>query len=318
MADISKIQVPGSATQYNIKDAQARRDIEDVKADLGAHGFTDAQKNALLACFNNVAWKGTDGDDYYQDLYDALYPPATLSYITCAYTQSETVYNTDTLNSLKSDLVVTAHMNDGSTRTVTTYTLSGTLTVGTSTITVSYGGKTVTFTVTVTQAPLYPFENGTHTFATYPHKITVTNGNTATIERSNVNFDCYANISKVSNNGSTANVNTNWFNNDETYFTLHAGETLNITAKIVAMENVASGEKASFPLKDSSHTTVLNISGGDVLLSNMTIGTEYTNSLTASSDIDILSVGIYLGVGSTYKTVFGVEFTADIDGVRII
>ena len=34
MADISKIQVPGSATQYNIKDAQARRDIEDVKADL--------------------------------------------------------------------------------------------------------------------------------------------------------------------------------------------------------------------------------------------------------------------------------------------
>lgn len=36
MADISKIQVPGSATQYNIKDAQARRDIEDVKADLDA------------------------------------------------------------------------------------------------------------------------------------------------------------------------------------------------------------------------------------------------------------------------------------------
>lgn len=34
MADISKIQVPGNATQYNIKDAQARRDIEDVKADL--------------------------------------------------------------------------------------------------------------------------------------------------------------------------------------------------------------------------------------------------------------------------------------------
>ena len=34
MADISKIQVPGSTTQYNIKDAQARRDIEDVKADL--------------------------------------------------------------------------------------------------------------------------------------------------------------------------------------------------------------------------------------------------------------------------------------------
>jgi len=44
MADISKIQVPGSATQYNIKDAQARRDIEDVKADLGALVPTDLAK----------------------------------------------------------------------------------------------------------------------------------------------------------------------------------------------------------------------------------------------------------------------------------
>jgi len=44
MADISKIQVPGSATQYNIKDAQARRDIEDVKADLGA--LTKSQRLA--------------------------------------------------------------------------------------------------------------------------------------------------------------------------------------------------------------------------------------------------------------------------------
>jgi hypothetical protein len=320
IAEVQEVidSIPADYSELSDQVEQNTEDIGGLRADLGAHGFTDAQKNALLACFNNVVWKGTDGDDYYQDLYDALYPPATLSYITCAYTQSGTVYNTDTLDSLKSDLVVTAHMNDGSTRTVTTYTLSGTLTVGTSTITVSYGGKTVTFTVTVTQAPLYPFENGTHTFDTYPHKITVTNGNTATIELSNTNYDCYANISNVSNNGNMANVNTNWFNNDETYFTLHAGETLNITAKIIAIENVASGEKASFPLKDSSHTTVLNISGGDVLLSNMTIGTEYTNSLTASSDIDILSVGLYLGSHSKQKTVFGVEFTADIDGVRII
>lgn len=76
----------------------------------------------------------------------------TLSSISAAYTQSGTVYNTDSLDDLKSDLVVTATYSDSSTVTVssTDYTLSGTLTVGTSTITVSYGGKTDTFTVTVT------------------------------------------------------------------------------------------------------------------------------------------------------------------------
>lgn len=76
---------------------------------------------------------------------------AELSYISAVYTQSGTVYTTDTLDSLKADLVVTAHYSDSTTSTVasTDYTLSGTLTEGTSTITVSYEGKTTTFSVTV-------------------------------------------------------------------------------------------------------------------------------------------------------------------------
>ena len=75
--------------------------------------------------------------------------------ISAAYTQSGTVYDTDSLDSLKTDLVVTATYDDTSSATVPAadYTLSGTLTAGTSTITVTYGGKTTTFTVTVTAAP---------------------------------------------------------------------------------------------------------------------------------------------------------------------
>ena len=53
------------------------------------------------------------------------------------------------LNSLKNNLVVTGTYSDNSTATITDYTLSGTLTEGTSTVTVSYNGKTTTFTVTV-------------------------------------------------------------------------------------------------------------------------------------------------------------------------
>ena len=72
--------------------------------------------------------------------------------ITATYTQSGTVYDTDSLDSLKADLVVTANYSGGTSDTVpsTDYTLSGTLTEGTSTITVSYANLTTTFTVTVT------------------------------------------------------------------------------------------------------------------------------------------------------------------------
>lgn len=115
-------------------------------------GLTDDIKQALLQIADKVAYIDEDGQDYYDDLYDALYPPAPpaeLVSISAVYTQSGTVYNTDTLDSLKTDLVVTALYDDQTTATVTEYTLSGTLTVGTSTITVTYGGKTTAFNVTV-------------------------------------------------------------------------------------------------------------------------------------------------------------------------
>lgn len=115
----------------------------------GGSDLTPEVKEALLDCFANVAWDTEDGQQYYDALADALYG---LQSISAFYTQSGTVYDTDSLDLLKADLVVTALYGDGSTQTVPaeSYTLSGTLTEGTSTITVSYGGKTATFTVTVT------------------------------------------------------------------------------------------------------------------------------------------------------------------------
>lgn len=139
-------------TQITAQSLQSQ--IDDLRDEIesGGSGLTDDIKQALLNCFAHVAWIDEDGQDYYDALESALYPPANLTSISCVYTQSGTVYDTDSLDSLKSDLVVTAHYDDSSTRTVTTYTLSGTLTEGTSTITVLYGGQTTTFDVTVTQA----------------------------------------------------------------------------------------------------------------------------------------------------------------------
>jgi hypothetical protein len=128
-------------------------------------GLTEEVKVALLQIAQKVAYTDAHGQDYYDDLYDALYPPATLARIDAVYTQSGTVLTTDTLDSLKADLVVTATYTDQTTEAVTNYTLSGTLSEGTSTITVSYGGKTATFDVDVTEhAPeptVYKLSDGT-------------------------------------------------------------------------------------------------------------------------------------------------------------
>lgn len=75
--------------------------------------------------------------------------------ISAVYTQSGTVYDNDTINSLKANLVVTATWSNSSTTTVASadYTLSGILEATTSTITVTYLGVTTTFTVAVTETP---------------------------------------------------------------------------------------------------------------------------------------------------------------------
>lgn len=141
-------------------------------------GVSDDLKQALLQLANNIAYVDANGQDYYQDLYDALYGSATLSYITAVYTQSGTVYTTDSLNSLKSDLVVTAHYSDSTTSTVTNYTLSGTLTAGTSVITVTYQGKTTTFNVTVTATPsTYTITNNLTSVTNSNNATTITEGN---------------------------------------------------------------------------------------------------------------------------------------------
>lgn len=122
--------------------------LAGVKA---GQGLTEEIKTALLTIARKVAYIDEHGQTYYDALYNALYPPATLLSISAVFAQgSNVVYDTDTLDSLKQYLTVTGEYDDGTSREVTTYTLSGTLVEGTSIITVTASGRTDTFTVTVT------------------------------------------------------------------------------------------------------------------------------------------------------------------------
>lgn len=109
-------------------------------------------KQALLNCFQHVAW--LDGQNYYNALEAALNDTEVIS-ISAVFTQGSTViYNTDSLDSLKQYLVVTATYDDSTTADVTAMcTLSGELDIGTSTISVAYDGQSATFNVTVTADP---------------------------------------------------------------------------------------------------------------------------------------------------------------------
>ena len=115
-------------------------------------GLSDDAKTALLACFEHVAWVDDSGQDCYNALANALRHSEDVTRITATFNQGSTEFYPDSpLNALKPYLTVTAYYSDGTNQTVVNYVLNGTLTVGTSIITVSYGGKTTTFEVVVTQ-----------------------------------------------------------------------------------------------------------------------------------------------------------------------
>lgn len=116
-------------------------------------GLSDAVKEALLACFRNVAWTTAEGQNLYNTLYNTFYPDTRIASLSAVFTQGTAkIYTTDSLDVLKQYLVVTATYYNGTTATITNYVLSGELTEGTSIITAIFSGKTATFTVNVTEA----------------------------------------------------------------------------------------------------------------------------------------------------------------------
>lgn len=116
-------------------------------------GLSQDVKAALLACFDHAYWTDDNGGTYYQALYDALYPASGLVSITAVFAPgTATIYSNDNLNTLKAYLTVTGLYENGQSKAITDYALSGSLSVGTNTITVSCDGITTTFSVSVANA----------------------------------------------------------------------------------------------------------------------------------------------------------------------
>lgn len=114
----------------------------------GGEGLSDAVKAALLG----VARSATYSDDGHalSVLEKALFPVSGVTALAVSVAQSYTIYDTDSIDSLRAIFTVTATIN-GAQSTVTDYAIGGNLVSGQCEITVYYGGQTATATVTVTQ-----------------------------------------------------------------------------------------------------------------------------------------------------------------------
>ena len=193
--------------------AKVGQELSDLKSQIeSGAGFDVTAKTALLDLLAKATYGDASWQTSYNTLHDALFPPASLVSISAVYTQSGTVYETTALDDLKNDLVVTAHYDDSTESEVSDYTLSGTLTYGTSTITVTYGGQTATFDVTVSDNKIRV------TNVTYPYTAP-TGLSKRTLSQATVQGKVYvfhANLTMAS--GSSLRVNVN--NTNSIWFTI--------------------------------------------------------------------------------------------------
>lgn len=152
---LSDIQsaVQASAIYAGRAEAAAQR-AEEAAGPSQNGGLTSAQINALDGMFRVCAFVREDVSPEYNAFRAAFNPDSaeggetpekTLTGISAAYSGGSVPVGTAV--SVLTGIVVTAHYSDGSTATVTGYTLSGTIAEGSNTITVAYGGKTAAINV---------------------------------------------------------------------------------------------------------------------------------------------------------------------------
>ncbi len=323
-------QYLGMMQEYAQQAAASAQEAREIEQSMEGKGLTEDFKQALLQVVAHIgAWSDAYGQDYYDALYEALYPPInlrsisalfqpgtevindtmslndlkqyltvtavytddsteelsssdyslsgsmaegnqtiTVSYggktttfnvtvvswvssISAVFTQgSATIYEMDSLDTLRQYLVVTANYSDSTTATVTDYTLSGTLAEGTSTITVSYGGKTDTFNVTVTNGIRIP--NGDFTFSDGT-TINITN-NHASIILGSANAARYINLSHLSNNISDITDMSGINNQSTNWLQLSAGDNIQLD-----VTNANSSNTSWSSISSNTYYIALNI-----------------------------------------------------------
>ncbi len=137
------------AGKYSTKE-EVRKLSEQIGNQSGT-GLSTEAIDKLEEVGNHLAFISEDGGSKWTELIAILRGSSggetevTLSSISATYSGGSVLVGTS-VNDL-TGIVVTAKYSDGTTKTVTGYTLSGTIAEGSNTVTISYGGKSTTITV---------------------------------------------------------------------------------------------------------------------------------------------------------------------------
>lgn len=262
----------------------------------GGGGISDEVKEALLDCFEHVAWIDEEGQVYYQALYDALYAKAVTS-ITAVFDQGQAViYDDDSLDDLKEYLTVTATYDDGTKAVVTDYTLSGTLNPGTSSIGVTYNNKKVYFTVNVTHRP------GIVTITNDLNGCTTSNDATSTTEGESYSATITASTGYIMTGASVSitmggvDITSSAYSNGSISIAEVTGSlVITITAVAVTLVSISAVYTQSGTVYD---TDTLNS-----LKANLVVTATYSDSSTATVPSDNYALSGTLAEGTSTITV---------------
>lgn len=153
-AEVIDARVGEDDTVYSTLKQRLDTEYSDLKSAIESkEAIPRDVKIAMDALFSKM---GVKDDGEYASMYGVIHSwaisvnPVSISAV---FEQgNHVVLSDDSLDSLKEYLTVTVLYDDGTTGNVSTYTLSGELTTGTNTITVTYLDKTATFTVNVTES----------------------------------------------------------------------------------------------------------------------------------------------------------------------
>ena len=237
---------------------------------------------------------------------------ATISSIAAVFTQGAAViYDNDDLSVLKQYLVVTATWSDSSVETLADedYTLTGTLTTGTSTVTVNYAGLTTTFQVTVTHyVPSFTITNVLSHVASSNAGVTSVEENDPYATSLGIETGYTLNIVKVTMGGTDV---TSTVYNDSTRAISIASVTGNvvITAKAV----IAPASLAAVFTQGSA--TITDDDSLEDLKQYLVVTATYADSTTAVIDADdyTLSGSLTLGTSTITASYGGVSDTFTVE-----
>jgi hypothetical protein len=138
-----------NGTQYEIPSGGMSATAANLLINILRNGVYSTDQSANITALEAALASGgggTDTPDTPVEPDEPDVPEVTLTSISATYSGGDVPVGTAV--TALTGVVVKAHYSDGTSETVTGYTLSGTIVEGDNIVTVSYGGKTTSFTVT--------------------------------------------------------------------------------------------------------------------------------------------------------------------------